>query len=254
MSFGFPPVAGLVFVSFTAWAQQPPELNEVVVTATRIDSPILEAPSFVTVISQKDIQESSATDLSGVLSEQSGVVVNDYGPQGQGKTVSIRGSTSSQVLVLVDGIRMNSSFDGSVDLSRIPMDSVDHVEVVQGGASSLWGTGAVGGVINVITKKPGAPSIDLSLTNGSYIPHDATAVTESGSTSVPASAMSLLDSQKVALSFSGKAGDIGLTGGGSFTGRRTRSSGMIRQIQEAGGRGTTHRISPRTPGPGWSFH
>ncbi len=210
----------------TAGAQQAPELNEVVVTATRIDSPILEAPSFVTVISQKDIQESNAADLSGVLSKQSGVIVNDYGPRGQSKTVSIRGSTSSQVLVLVDGIRMNSSFDGYVDLSRIPIDSIDHVEVVQGGASSLWGTGAVGGVINVITKKPGAPSIDLSITNGGYIPHDASAVEtlsevpmppSTTTTSAPASAMSLLDSQKIALALSGKLGIVGLTGGGSFT-------------------------------------
>ncbi len=200
-----------------AGAQQTPELNEVVVTATRVDSSVLESPSFVTVITQKDIQESGAADLSGVLAQQSGVVVNGYGPVGQVKTVSIRGSTSSQVLVLVDGIRQNSSFDGFVDLSRIPVDNIDHVEIVQGGASSLWGTGAVGGVINIITKKAAAPSIDLTITNGSYIPHDGYAVTETGSSFAPASAASLFDNQKVTLLLADKVGDVGLTGGGSFT-------------------------------------
>ena len=120
MSFALFAFLALLLLSFTAWAQQAPELNEVVVTATRIDSPILESPSLVTVITQQGILDSGAADLSGVLAQQSGIVVNDYGPQGQGKTVSIRGSTSSQVLVLVDGIRLNSSFDGTVDLSRIP--------------------------------------------------------------------------------------------------------------------------------------
>jgi outer membrane cobalamin receptor len=204
-------------LSLPAWAQQIPELNEVVVTATRIDSPLLEAPSFVTVVTQKEIQDAGTAGLSAVLAGQSGIVVNDYGTPGQSKTVSIRGSTSSQVLVLVDGIRQNSSFDGYVDLSRIPVDIIDHIEIVQGGASSLWGTGAVGGVINVITKRPGRPSIDLQVTNGGYIPHDATAVGSSGSTFVPASALSLLDSQKVALSLTGTLGAVGLTGGGSFT-------------------------------------
>ena len=130
-----------------------PELNEVVVTATRVDSPILDSPSLATVITSQDLFQAGAVDLSGVLAQQSGVVVNDYGPQGQSKSVSIRGSTSSQVLVLVDGIRLNSSFDGSVDLSRIPIAMIDHVEIVQGGAGSLWGTGAVGGSLAMLTKK-----------------------------------------------------------------------------------------------------
>ena len=205
---------------------QPPETPEVVVTATRIDTSILDSPSLVTVITPQDIERSGTGDLAGALASQAGIVINDYGPQGQGKQVSIRGSTSSQVVVLVDGVRLNSSFDGYVDLSRIPVADIDHVEIVQGGASSLWGTGAVGGVINVITRKPTVPTIDLSITNGSYLPHDASSViTQSESTlpyttsvtSVPASADSLVDSQNVNLFLSGKLGALGLTGGGSFT-------------------------------------
>jgi len=199
-----------------AWAQQPPELNEVVVTATRIESPLLESPSFVTVISQKDIADSGAADLSGVLSEQSGVVINNYGPQGQLKTISVRGSSSDQVLVLLDGMRLNSSRDGSVDLSQIPTENIDHIEVVRGSASTMYGTGAIGGVINIITKKPNGPGLTLEVTNGSYIPHDATAVTGTGPSFVPASPMSLLDNQKLSLSLTSRLGDVGLMGGGSL--------------------------------------
>ncbi|HUI72459.1 MAG TPA: TonB-dependent receptor, partial [Spirochaetia bacterium] len=213
----------VTLLSARVWAEDLPELPETVITATREPTDILDSPSFVTVVTQKDIQESGGDDLSAVLDHQSGVVVNDYGPQGQGKQVSIRGSTSSQVLVMVDGIRLNSSFDGYVDLSRIPVDNIDHIEIVRGGASSLWGTGAVGGVINIITKKPDRPELTLDISNGSYIPHDATTVTSwpyggSATTSfTPASAMSLFDNQRVSLSAAGKLGDIGLTGGGAFT-------------------------------------
>jgi len=210
-------LCALALLSARVWAEDLPELPEVVISATRIPTDILDSPSFVTVITQKDIQDSGAADLSAVLAGQSGVVVNDYGPQGQSKTVSIRGSTSSQVLILMDGMRLNSSFDGYVDLSQIPVENIDHIEIVQGGSGSLWGTGAVGGVINIITKNAGAPGMTLSISNGSFIPHDGTAVTETGSSLVPASAGSLFDNQNVNFSLAGKLGDVGLTGGGSFT-------------------------------------
>lgn len=212
-------LAVAALLSARAWAGDLPELQEVVVTASRTPLDLLQSPSFVTVISQNDIEESGAPDLSGVLASQSGIVINNYGPQGQLKTTSIRGSTSSQVLVLMDGVRVNSSFDGWVDLSRLPLDNVDHIEVVRGGASSLWGTGAVGGVINIITKAPDRPSFNLSITNESYLPHDGSAVrdlTSGTSTPVPATPLSLLDGQRVALSVNGRLGDVGLSGGGSF--------------------------------------
>jgi outer membrane cobalamin receptor len=218
----------LSLLSVQGWAQDLPELQEVVVTATRAPTDLLASPSFVTVVTQQDIQASGASDLSGVLSRQSGIVVNDYGPQGQGKTVSIRGSTSSQVLVMVDGIRLNSSFDGYVDLSRISISMIDHVEIVSGPGSSMWGTGAVGGVINIITKKPDTPDFTISLTNGSYLPQAATVVNAwlnpswpspdpPVTSSVPASVMSLFDNQNLNLSAAGKVGDVGMTAGGSLT-------------------------------------
>ncbi len=207
------------------WAQDVPTLDEVVVTATRVDSTILDSPSSISVISARQIADSGATDVSQVINGQPGIEVNDYGPAGATKSVSIRGSTSSQVLVLLDGIRLNSNRDGLVDLSTIPMEIIDHIEIVRGGESSLYGSSAVGGVINIITKKAEKPSISLSLANESYIPHAASSVDEVNNyplpttypqTAVAANPMDLLDGQNVNLSVQGKIGNVGLIGGGSF--------------------------------------
>ena len=206
-----------VLACVRAWAQDVPTLDEVVVTATRVDSSILDSPSSVSVISAQQIADSGATDVSQVISGQQGVVVNDYGIQGSTKTVSLRGSTSSQVLVLLDGVRLNSSRDGAVDLSTIPMEIIDHIEIVRGGESALYGTGAIGGVINIITKKAQKAQVSLTVTNGSYIPHAANVVSPSLTTSsVAGNPMDLLDGQTVNLLLSGKLGSVGLSAGGSF--------------------------------------
>jgi vitamin B12 transporter len=210
--------AWLALSCVSAWAQATPALKEVVVTATRVDSSVLDSPSSISVISAQQIADSRATDVAQVINGQPGVVVNDYGPTGALKTVSLRGSTSSQVLVLLDGIRLNSSVNGEVDLSSIPMEMIDHIEIVRGGESSLYGSSAIGGVINIITKKAEKPSIALSITNGSYIPHAANTVSPSLTTTpVAANLRDLVDSQDVSLSMEGKVGSIGLNGGGSFT-------------------------------------
>jgi vitamin B12 transporter len=198
-----------------AWGQDLPELPEVVVTATRVDSSVIASPGFITVVSSREITESGARDLAEVVSGQSGVVVNDYGPAGASKTMSLRGSTSSQVLVLVDGVRLNSSVNGAVDLSSVPLEDIERVEIVRGGESSLYGTGAVGGVVNIITKKPGTPELSLTLTNAGFLPHAAT--NAALGTSAPATAVDLVDGQRAALSASGKLGPVGLSAGGSLT-------------------------------------
>jgi vitamin B12 transporter len=206
-----------------AWAQDVPTLDEVVVTATRVDSTILDSPSSISVISSQQIADSGATDVSQLINGQPGVVVNDYGIQGSTKTVSLRGSTSSQVLVLLDGIRLNSSRDGAVDLSTVPTEIIDHIEIVRGGESALYGTGAIGVVINIITKKAEKPAISLRVTNGSYIPHAASEVPTNASvtpatavTPVAGNPLDLLDSQNIDLSIIGKVGKAGIIAGGSF--------------------------------------
>jgi outer membrane receptor for ferrienterochelin and colicin len=133
------------------------------------DTESIEAPgAFTTVIkpTQFERRMKSAPEL---LSETVGVDVTSLGGEGSLSTVSIRGSSAEQVAVFVDGVRINSALTGAVDFSTIPTDSIERIEVIRGAASTRFGTDAIGGVINIVTKKAGAKrAIDLKLTGASF--------------------------------------------------------------------------------------
>lgn len=103
-----------------------------------------------------------------LLSFSPGVFVRDFGGLGQLKTLSIRGSSSDQVVILLDGVRLNNPIGGGVDLSTIPVNFVDRFEVIRGGASAFAGTDALGGVVNIVTKPTDEPFTFASATYGSY--------------------------------------------------------------------------------------
>lgn len=94
--------------------------------------------------------------------------MRDFGGFGQLKTMSIRGSSSDQVVILLDGVRLNNPIGGGVDLSTIPTNYVDKFEVIRGGASAFAGTDALGGVVNIVTKPTDEPFTFGSATYGSY--------------------------------------------------------------------------------------
>ena len=139
------------------------QYNPVTVTATRQRSTVSEVPASVEIISLGQLQSAAPQTITDALQAVAGVYTKDYGSVGDMKTISIRGSTSSQVLVLLDGQRLNSAQSGDVDLSTIPIAGVERIEVVRGSASALYGTDAVGGVINIITKRKPVES-QMSLT------------------------------------------------------------------------------------------
>ncbi|HUX20781.1 MAG TPA: TonB-dependent receptor [Spirochaetia bacterium] len=196
------------------WADGKTATQEVVVTATRIESPALTAPGYVTTISSSQIMQSAAPNLAEVIQQIGGIQVNGYGAEGSLKTASIQGATSSQVLVLLNGVRLNSSQDGLVDLSQIPLDSIERIEIVRGGDSALYGTNAIGGVINIITKEPSKDSGTLRILNGSYLPRNASSVTPSGVVeAAPANPLALVDTQKLDASIEKMIGRIGLRAG-----------------------------------------
>ena len=144
------------------------DIGEVVVEGLG-ESETPEVPgSFTTVISPERF-ETRIKSAPEILSQTVGVDVTSLGGEGQLSTVSIRGSTSEQVAVFVDGVRINTSRTGTVDFSTIPIDSIERIEVIRGAASARFGTGAMGGVINIVTKKAGAKrAIDLKLTGASF--------------------------------------------------------------------------------------
>jgi outer membrane receptor protein involved in Fe transport len=156
-------------------AGEPPRLDPVVVTPGRFQQHAGDAPASVTVIGGEDIRRSPSQTVDDLLRQvpsfslfrrSSSLVTH---PTAQG--VSLRGigpSGASRALVLVDGIPLNDPFGGWVPWSRIPMLSIEQIEIVRGGGSALWGNGALGGVIQVITRHPRQRTIAAEGSHGSF--------------------------------------------------------------------------------------
>ncbi|MBI4309015.1 MAG: TonB-dependent receptor [Candidatus Omnitrophica bacterium] len=129
-------------------------LDPIVVSPGRSPVPSSRIAGQVEVFTAEDLHGLPARNLAEALNYMPGVDIQNNGPFGQATAVSIRGSNSRQVLVMVDGIPFNTQLSGQANLSRIPLENVAQVEVIKGGDSSAWGS-SLGGVINVITKPPG---------------------------------------------------------------------------------------------------
>ncbi|AHE61673.1 colicin I receptor [Escherichia albertii KF1] len=128
-----------------------------VVTASSVEQNLKDAPASISVITQEDLQRKLVQNLKDVLKDVPGVQLTNEGDNRKG--VSIRGLDSSYTLILVDGKRVNSRNavfrHNDFDLNWIPVDSIERIEVVRGPMSSLYGSDALGGVVNIITKKIG---------------------------------------------------------------------------------------------------
>jgi vitamin B12 transporter len=145
-------------------------LEPIVVTAQRAPQPLSESIAQTTHFSRQDIADSTATDLPGLLAQAPGAQIVRNGPPGSNSTLFLRGGSATQSLVLIDGVRVDSVSLGQVQLGQIPLSEVDHVEVVNGDVSALYGSGAMGGVVQVFTKDGGnhPPRFDFSAGYGSY--------------------------------------------------------------------------------------
>lgn len=145
--------------------------EEVTVTATRGNALVSEVPASVDIIDASVIEMQKPQNLAEVMHNVGGVNIKDYGGISGIKSVSVRGSSAGQVLVMVDGQRLNDAASGQVDFSRISVEGVEKIEVVRGGGSALYGADAMGGVINIITRKESARnriSSSIDLMTGSF--------------------------------------------------------------------------------------
>src|SRR5208337_1230818 len=161
--------------------QEAQKLTPVVVTATRIEQPIADIGTTVTVVEDPQIQEQKSDRVGDVLRQVPGVQVTQSGSPGAVTDVSIRGATSAQTLILVDGVEVNAGATGGFDLSSLTTDNLDRVEILRGAGGSLYGSQAIGGVINVLSQEgEGPPAASLLSAGGNRSTSQQTA-TVSGS-------------------------------------------------------------------------
>ncbi|HYG17366.1 MAG TPA: TonB-dependent receptor [Ohtaekwangia sp.] len=133
-------------------------LQEVVVSATRTEQPVIEIPRSVSVITSNTIEKSVFNSVGELLGSQEGVyVVGNNQTPGSNQGLFMRGANSNQVVVMIDGIRIMdpSSPNAAVDLSEISLANVERIEIIRGSHSTIYGGSAIGGVVNIITRKNG---------------------------------------------------------------------------------------------------
>jgi len=145
------------------------DLGEVVVTASRMPQALNKAIADTTVLTEQEIRDSGASDVATLLRSQKGIEVVQTGGLGAQSSTFMRGVNSNQVLVLIDGVRVNSVTTGSTALEHIMLDNIERIEIVRGNVSSLYGSEAIGGVIQLFTKRGrGKPVFNASAGVGSY--------------------------------------------------------------------------------------
>lgn len=164
------PLLVALLCAFTPIAQAATDtLDEVVVTATRQPQALSKTLSDVSVLNEKEIRASGAPDVATLLRSLAGVEVVQSGGLGAQSSTFMRGTNSNQVLVLLDGVRINSATTGSTAIEHIMLDSIARIEVVRGNVSSLYGSEAIGGVIQLFTKQGhGTPAATASAGIGSH--------------------------------------------------------------------------------------
>jgi len=148
---------------------QAPVLNSVLVTATRTPQAARDVISDTLSIGAEEIARSGAGSITELLQRQRGIEVTRNGGPGTNSGVFLRGSNSNQVIVLVDGVRIGSASSGAAAWNAIPLSAVDHIEVVYGPLSTLYGADAIGGVVQIFTRKgQGGLALDAGVLAGTY--------------------------------------------------------------------------------------
>ena len=150
--FGLLASASYAEESLQVAAYSPAIADAVVVTAARSPVALKDTLASTTVITEEDIQRTQARNLYQVLKTVPGVNVRRRGGRAANSSVSLRGMGASGTLVLVDGIRIESGTSGDVDIQQIPVDQIERIEIVRGPKSSLYGSSALGGVIQIFTR------------------------------------------------------------------------------------------------------
>ena len=170
LSVGVLSLGGHAFAADASDTADEHALGETVVTATRTPNKELKTDANITVITGKDIERRHYTDMKQALRDVPGVVVNQYSQAGYNNSDAVYINGSDDVVVLVDGVRQNYAGGkaGAIVSAMKDLGGIDRIEVLHGSASTLYGSDAKGGVINIITKKASGMKTTLGIGYGSY--------------------------------------------------------------------------------------
>lgn len=146
---------------------QTDDIENMIITASRTPMNIDEAFSTLEVISRQQIDMFAPQSLSELLSTVAGIDISVQGGRGQNASVFIRGANSNQSLVLIDGLRVSSASLGSSNLQIIAPELIERIEIIKGPRAAIWGSDAIGGVINIITRQNKENALNLSINTGS---------------------------------------------------------------------------------------
>ncbi|MDT8316394.1 MAG: TonB-dependent receptor [bacterium] len=158
----------VIFPSF-AGAQETVYFEKMVITATRTEEPVESVASSVTVITAEEIEARQATTVLELLRSVKGFDVVQNGGIGKRTSVFVRGGNSGHILVMIDGVQVNSPTTGSYDFANLTVDNIDRIEIIRGPQSPLYGSDAMAGVINIIRKRgKGAPTLIITEEGGTF--------------------------------------------------------------------------------------
>ncbi len=138
-------------------------LSQVVVTATKFEIDAGYSPSRIEIINSNQIKNSNGSRLADILNHSPAVFIKSYGSTASLKTISLNGLGAEHTLILINGVKINSFQNGQIDLSLIPKENIERIEIANNGISSIYGSEAVAGVVNIITNNSNHKLFDNSI-------------------------------------------------------------------------------------------
>ncbi|WP_404341111.1 TonB-dependent receptor domain-containing protein [Pseudoalteromonas mariniglutinosa] len=160
-------VAIAAALSFSVSAEEQ-SIEHITITANKFAQSINDTLATVSVIERADIEKSNVRDLPAILNTIAGVDIVRNGGFGQKSDAFVRGASAKHTLVLIDGVRVSDASSGSVSLTNIPVNSIERVEIVKGARAAIYGSDAVAGVINIITRQATNNTLSATLGTDSY--------------------------------------------------------------------------------------